>query len=108
MLWDTVPLLLGSGPKIVAMPAIAFTGLGIGLRPEFRTRLAGLSDRQLAGLAEGVAVLGLVLWEFLQRGSVRLRFDGQDITATILSRLACGVAAARLLRATPAQASVAP
>jgi hypothetical protein len=39
---------------IIAVPAIAFTALGIGLRPEFHSRLTGLSDRRLAGLALGI------------------------------------------------------
>lgn len=97
-LWAAAPLLIGSGPNAVAVPAIAFTALGLALRPEFRSSVQRFTDWQLAVLAIVGAVTGLLCWEWVQVGAVHLRFDWRDVAATIASGVVCGGIAALVLR----------
>lgn len=96
-LWRAMPVILGNGPNFVAVPAIAYTVLGIALHPPYRLRLHRLSSSQLVWSIVAATVFGLLGWEQLQRGSARLRFDWWDIAATLLGGILCAAVANRML-----------
>lgn len=89
LLWRQIPFLLGSTPNLVAVPAIAFTVFGVVTRPD-----VGVSAWARKRPATGPAivlltVLGLLVWEVLQRWSTRLRFDWWDVAATVVGGVVC-------------------
>lgn len=79
---DALTYAFGSGPNFFAAFAIAFIGLGIRFPWSGDDAERGPeAARWFAGSA-AVALVGLIVWESLQRGG-RLAFDVADIAATV-------------------------
>jgi hypothetical protein len=87
--------------KFIAI-GIACTALGLALRPEYATQVRRFTHAQLARMFVAATVVGLLIWEVLQRGSAGLQFDWRDMAATLVGGGVCGLGAVRLLRAPPA------
>jgi hypothetical protein len=86
-LWDAIPLVMGSAPNVFAVPAIAFTVIGIvSYMPRDRV---GMHRDGVRRIVVAATVVGLIAWEAIQRGSRNMRFDWSDILATLVAGAVC-------------------
>ncbi|MBC7844652.1 MAG: hypothetical protein H7099_20260 [Gemmatimonadaceae bacterium] len=93
--WRQWTHLLGSGPNVFAVPAIAFTIVGLlDAVTSIRSRRRW-QDRTVTFSILAATIVALILWEFMQRGRMRLRFDWVDIAATCASGVVCAVVLAK-------------
>lgn len=87
--WLTWSLLLGSGPNFFAVPAIAFTVLGVFGTVRSQTTCESRHARRIALGVVCCTVVTLVSWEYVQRASGRMYFDWNDVVATCMSGALC-------------------
>lgn len=96
---STVALIVGSGPNVAAVLAIAGAAVPVLVSaPVFARRMWGTARRINAALL--ATVLGLLTWEFAQPLTARGVFDWRDVMATVITGGGLAVVWPRIRRLT--------